>query len=48
MWFGDATRWSRNDVIGKAILMMKIATGKVQQTSHDPGTEANRKDGYKG
>lgn len=36
------------DVIGNAVLIGRIATGEVQDTKRDPGTEANRKGGLKG
>jgi hypothetical protein len=36
------------DVIGNAVLVMKIATGQEPDTGRDPGTEANRKGGLKG
>ena len=36
------------DVIGNAVLIGKIATGEVEDTTRDPGTEANRKGGLKG
>lgn len=36
------------DVIGAAILVGRIATGEVEDTQRDPGTEANRKGGLKG
>lgn len=36
------------DVIGNAVLVMKIATGEIEDTKRDPGTEANRKGGLKG
>lgn len=36
------------DVIGAAIMVAKIATGEVEDTQRDPGTEANRKGGLKG
>ena len=36
------------DVIGNAVLVMKIATGEVQESGTAPGTEANRKGGLKG
>ncbi len=36
------------DVIGNAVLIGKIATGEVEDTKRDPGTEANRKGGLKG
>jgi hypothetical protein len=35
-------------VIGNAVLVMKIATGEVEETSPAPGTEVNRKGGLKG
>jgi hypothetical protein len=31
------------DAIGLAVLVGKIATGEVEDTKRDPGTEANRK-----
>jgi hypothetical protein len=36
------------DVIGNAVLVMKIATGEAKDTGTAPGTEANRKGGLKG
>ena len=36
------------DVIGNAVLVMKIATGEEPETGRNPGTEANRKGGLKG
>ena len=36
------------DVIGNAVHVMRIATGEVEETGRDPGTEANRKGGLKG
>lgn len=36
------------DGIGAAIMVAKIATGEVEDTGRDPGTEANRKGGLKG
>lgn len=36
------------DVIGNAVLVMKIATGEVAESGPKPGTEANRKGGLKG
>jgi hypothetical protein len=36
------------DVIGNAVHVMRIATGEVEETGRDPGTEANRKGGIKG
>lgn len=36
------------DVIGNAVLIGKIATGDVEDTKHNPSTEANRKGGLKG
>jgi len=36
------------DVIGNAVLVMKIATGEAKETGTAPGTEANRKGGLKG
>ena len=36
------------DVIGNAVLVMKIATGEAMETGHSPDTEANRKGGLKG
>ena len=36
------------DVIGNAVHVMRIATGQVEDTKHDPGTEANRKGGLSG
>ena len=36
------------DVIGNAVHVMRIATGEIEDTKRDPGTEANRKGGVKG
>ena len=36
------------DVIGNAVHVMRIATGQIEETKRDPGTEANRKGGLKG
>jgi hypothetical protein len=36
------------DVIGNAVLIGRIATGEVEDTKRDPGTEAKRKGGLKG
>jgi hypothetical protein len=36
------------DVIGAAVLVAKIATGEVEDTKRDAGTEANRNGGLKG
>jgi hypothetical protein len=36
------------DVIGNAVLVMRIATGEVPETGYAPGTAANRKGGLKG
>jgi hypothetical protein len=36
------------DVIGLAVMVGRIATGEVEDTKRDPGTEANRKGGLKG
>ena len=36
------------DVIGNAVHVMRIATGEIEETGRDPGTEANRKGGLKG
>jgi hypothetical protein len=36
------------DVVGNAVRVMKIATGQIEETGHDPSTEANRKGGSKG
>ena len=36
------------DVIGNAVHVMRIATGEVEDTKRDPGTEANRRGGLKG
>ena len=36
------------DVIGAAVMVAKIATGEVEDSKRDPGTEANRKGGLKG
>jgi hypothetical protein len=36
------------DVIGNAVLIGRIATGEVEDTKRDPGTDANRKGGLKG
>jgi len=36
------------DVIGAAVMVGRIATGEIEDTKRDPGTEANRKGGLKG
>jgi hypothetical protein len=36
------------DVICNAVHVMRIATGEIEDTKRDPGTEANRKGGLKG
>jgi hypothetical protein len=36
------------DVIGNAVLVMKIATGEVEDSKRDTTVEANRKGGLKG
>lgn len=36
------------DVIGAAVMVAKIATGEIEETKRDPGTEANRKGGLRG
>ena len=36
------------DVIGAAVMVARIATGEIEDTKRDPGTEANRKGGLKG
>lgn len=36
------------DVIGNAVLVMRIATGEVEETGRDPGKEYARKGGLKG
>jgi hypothetical protein len=36
------------DVIGNAVHVMRIATGEIEDTKRDVGTEANRKGGLKG
>jgi hypothetical protein len=36
------------DVIGNAVHVMRIATGQIEETGRDPGTESNRKGGLKG
>jgi hypothetical protein len=36
------------DVIGAAVMVGRIATGEVEDSKRDPGTEANRKGGLKG
>lgn len=33
------------DVIGNAVHVMRIATGEIEDTKRDAGTEANRKGG---
>ena len=35
------------DVIGNAVHVMRIATGEIEETGRDIGTEANRKRGLK-
>jgi len=36
------------DVIGTAVMVMKIATGEIEDTKRDPGKEYARKGGLKG
>ena len=36
------------DLIGNAVHVMRIATGEIEETKRDAGTEANRKGGLKG
>ena len=36
------------DVIGNAVLVMRIATGEVEDTTREPGKEYARKGGLKG
>ena len=36
------------DVIGAAVMIGRIATGEIEDTRRDIGTEANRKGGLKG
>ena len=36
------------DVIGAAVMVGRIATGEIEETKRNPGTEANRKGGLKG
>jgi hypothetical protein len=36
------------DVIGNAVHVMQIATGEIEETKRNAGTEANRKGGLKG
>ncbi len=36
------------DVIGAAVMVMKIATGEIEDTKRDPGKEYARKGGLKG
>jgi hypothetical protein len=45
---GPSGQKRKADVIGNAVLVMKIATGEAPETGRDPGTEANRKGGLKG
>jgi hypothetical protein len=45
---GPSGQKRKADVIGNAVLVMKIATGEAQETGTAPGTEANRKGGLKG
>jgi hypothetical protein len=45
---GPSGQKRKADVIGNAVLVMKIATGEAQETGKATGTEANRKGGLKG
>ena len=36
------------DVIGAAVMVGRIATGEIEDTGRNPGTESNRKGGLKG
>jgi hypothetical protein len=45
---GPSGQKRKADVIGNAVMVMKIATGQEPETGRDPGTEANRKGGLKG
>lgn len=45
---GPSGQKRKADVIGNAVLVMKIATGEVPETGPKAGTEANRKGGLKG
>ncbi len=45
---GPSGQKRKADVIGNAVLVMRIATGEIADTSPAPGTEANRKGGLKG
>lgn len=45
---GPSGQKRKADVIGNAVLVMKIATGQEAETGRVPGTEANRKGGLKG
>lgn len=36
------------DVIGNAVHVMRIAAGEIEETTRDPGVEANRKGGLNG
>jgi hypothetical protein len=45
---GPSGQKRKADVIGNAVLVMRIATGEAEDTGHAPGTEANRKGGIKG
>ena len=45
---GPSGQKRKADVIGNAVLVMKIATGESEDTGHAPGTDANRKGGLKG
>ena len=45
---GPSGQKRKADVIGNAVLVMKIATGECEDTGSRPGTEANRKGGLKG
>ena len=45
---GPSGQKRKADVIGNAVLVMKIATGECEETGRAAGTEANRKGGLKG
>jgi hypothetical protein len=45
---GPSGQKRKADVIGNAVLIMKIATGQEPETGRAAGTESNRKGGLKG
>jgi len=45
---GPSGQKRKADVIGNAVLVMKIATGEATEKDRDPSMEASRKGGLKG